>query len=87
MSDFLFHKVTEKEKQEIKKQAKEIIEDFSKKLSKINKKVSESPIKKEFVKERQEKSSKECDNDFREIMFENTPNKNENFIIAEKKQW
>jgi Asp-tRNA(Asn)/Glu-tRNA(Gln) amidotransferase C subunit len=86
MSDFLFHKVTEKEKQGIKKQAKKIIDDFSKKLDKINKKISTSVIEREKG-ERQEKKSKECDNDFREIIFENAPNKNKDFLLAEKKQW
>ena len=39
--DFLFHKVSEKEKEEIKKQAKSIMDKFSEKLSKIDKKIPE----------------------------------------------
>ena len=86
MSDFLFHKVSEKEKQEIKKQAKDIIEDFSKKLSKIDKNPKESTIERNSGERIETKSDKQ-DNEFRKIMFENAPNKNENFILAEKKKW
>jgi len=95
--DFLFHKVSEEEKEEIKKQAKELMEKFSEKISKIDKKIPEPLIeRKEF--EREEKSStspptqflskgKETDSDFRERIFENAPQKNKDFIIAERKKW
>ncbi|MEN7982308.1 MAG: hypothetical protein ABFQ65_02590 [Nanoarchaeota archaeon] len=85
MTDFLFHKVGEKEKQEIKKQAKKIIDDFSKKLEKISKKTSGYLIERE--KNQREEKTQNCGKDFRKIMFENAPNKNEDFIIAEKKRW
>ena len=82
--DFLFHKVSEKEKEQIKKQAKEIIDSFSRKLSSVRN--LEEPIieRKEF--ERDEKDEK-CDNDFRKIMFENAQHKKLGFIIAEKRKW
>jgi Asp-tRNA(Asn)/Glu-tRNA(Gln) amidotransferase C subunit len=84
--DFLFHKVSEKEKEEIKKQAKSIMDKFSEKLSKIDKKIPEPLIeRKEF--EREEHGGKESDSDFREKVFENAPEKNKDFIIAEKKKW
>lgn len=86
MSDFLFHKVAEKEKQEIKKQVKGIIEDFSKKLSKINTKTKDASIERE-TGERPESKTKSCDTEFKKVMFENALNKNKDFIIAEKKQW
>lgn len=83
--DFLWHKVSEKEKEEIKKQAKSIIDSFSLKLSKIDKKMEEPLIEREEG-EREEGERK--DSDFsREIMFENAPNKNKDFVIAEKKKW
>ena len=83
--DFLWHKVSEKEKKEIKKQAKSIMDGFSKKLSKIGK----VP---EFIIERgdgdREEGKSECDKSFsRKIMFENAPKKNKDFIIGEKKEW
>ena len=84
--DFLFHKVSEEEKGEIKKQAKDIMDKFSKKLAKVDKKISEPLIERDEF-EREEKEDLEIDSDFRERLFENAPNKNKDFIIAEKKKW
>lgn len=107
MSDFLFHKVSEKEKEEIKKEAKRIMDNFSKKLSKIDKKIPEPLIERDDF-EREEyptapqqspghpsqrnakfktQPDKEEKEDFRKRFFENAPNKNKDFIIAEKKKW
>ena len=84
--DFLFHKISEKEKEEIKKQAKDIMDKFSEKLSNVSEKMSDPLIdRKEF--EREEGEGKESNSDFRERMFENAPRKNKDFIIAEKKKW
>lgn len=84
--DFLFHKVSEKEKEEIRKQAKKIMDDFSKQLSRIDKKIEEPLIeRKEF--ERSEKKVKVDESFSREIMFRNAKNKNKDFIIAEKGEW
>lgn len=86
MSDFLFHKVSEKEKESIKKQAKQIMDEFSKKLSIVGKEIEESLIeRKEY--ERPEKKDVKCDNSFRKKMFENAKNKEGDFLIAEKKKW
>ena len=90
-NDFLFHEVGEKERLEIKKQAKQIMDSFSKKLSKIDKKIPESLIKREKG-EREEDSGKWPEIDTlkgtsRKIMFENAPEKDADFIIAEKKKW
>ena len=84
MADFLWHKVSEKEKREIEKQAKEIMKSFSKKLSKVGK-VSESVIDREDF-EREEGKNQE-DNFSREVMFENAQRKNKDFIIGEKGSW
>ncbi len=86
MADFLWHKVSEKEKQEIKEQAKKIMDSFSKKLSKIDKKMAEPLIERDKG-EREEGEGEKCDNEFRKIMFENAPNKNKDFIIGERKSW
>lgn len=83
--DFLWHKVSEEEKQEIKEQAKSILGNFSKKLVKINKEITE-PLIERFKFERVEGSSK-CEEIDREIMFENAPEKNKDFILAERKKW
>ena len=84
--DFLFHKVSEKERAEIKKQAKDIMDKFSEKLSKIDKKIPEPLIEREEF-ERIEGEGKESNFDFRQRMFENAPKKNKDFILTEKKKW
>lgn len=86
MSDFLFHKVSEKEKEDIKREAKKLMDDFSEKLSVIeDKKLKYSDEVQEFEREEGDKVNGE---EFsREIMFENAPKKNKDFIIAEKGGW
>ena len=83
--DFLWHKVSEKEKKEIKKQAKSIMDNFSKSLSKISAKIDEPVIKRELG-ERREDNGKSLELD-REIMFKNAPKKRGEFIVGEKKKW
>ena len=83
--DFLFHEISEKEKQEINEQAKAIMDTFSKKLAEIKEKVKEPLIERE-TGERKEGGSKQNSID-REIMFENAPSKNKEFIVAEKGKW
>jgi Asp-tRNA(Asn)/Glu-tRNA(Gln) amidotransferase C subunit len=86
MEDFLFHNISEEEKERIRKEAKKIIDSFSEKISKIKISEEEPNVKrKEF--ERIEGDGQECDNDFKKILFENAPNKNGDFILAEKKRW
>lgn len=99
--DFLFHKVSEKDKEEIKKQAKEIMDKFSEKLSNVSEKTFDPLIdRKEFEREERIENSqsstknvgrevkgKEANSDFRERMFANAPRKNKDFILAEKKKW
>ena len=84
--DFLFHEVSEKEREEIKKQAKDIMDKFSEKLSKIDKKIPEPLIEREEF-ERIEEEGKESNYDFRKRLFENAPKKNKDFILTEKKKW
>ena len=86
MSNFLFKEVSEKEKEEIRKQAKKIMDDFSDKLASVKLEGLDVGIERE-VCEREENFGK-CDENFsREIMFENAPCKNDDFIIAEKGGW
>ncbi len=86
MTDFLFHKVSEKEREKIKEEATNIMDSFSKKLSKIGKKISEPLIERDDF-EREERNSSELDGDFRKRVFDNAPIKNKSFLIAEKKSW
>jgi len=82
--DFLWHKVSEKEKDEIKKQAKSIMDSFSSKLSKIDKKMKEPLIERKECERKEGKPKLDMN---REIMFANAPDKNKDFIISEKKSW
>ena len=73
-------------KEDIKREAKNIMDSFSRKLASVKEKISESKVEREEF-ERVENEGNECDDDFRKRMFENTPNKNTDFILAEKKSW
>lgn len=83
--DFLFHKVSENEKKDIQKQAKKIMNDFSKQLNRVNKKVEKALIERD--KGEREESNKGCNDFSREIMFDNAPEKSKDFIVAEEKKW
>lgn len=86
MTDFLFHTLSDKEKEDVKKEAKKLMDSFSEKLSKVKISDDEPTIKrKEF--EREEGDGKDINETFKGLILENAPNKNENFIIAEKKKW
>jgi len=84
--DFLWHKVSEKEKQEIQEQAKKIMDSFSIKLSGIKEELEDSSVERDFG-ERAENDGKTDENFSKEIMFKNAKVKNKDFIIAEKKEW
>jgi Asp-tRNA(Asn)/Glu-tRNA(Gln) amidotransferase C subunit len=81
--DFLWHKVSEKEKEEIKKQAKSILDDFSKKLGKIE--LGEGKV--ERSEQTRDETKAMIYPDFRERFFENAPNKDGDWIKAEKGAW
>ncbi len=83
--DFLFHKLSEKEKEEIRKQVNTILESFSVKLSKVGGKVEENLIER---KEFERREGLQRDSSFsKEIMFKNAPEKNKDFIVAERRKW
>jgi Asp-tRNA(Asn)/Glu-tRNA(Gln) amidotransferase C subunit len=82
--DFLFHKIDESEREEIRKQINSIIESFSKKLSQIKENIKEADIERPECARNEGGKQAEIS---REIMFKNAPDKNEDFIIAEKKKW
>ena len=73
------------EQEEIKKQAKKILDRFSKALEKV--KIPESRVEREKDRrEEKEEPSKE-EEEFRRIMLENAPEKDKDCIIAEKGEW
>ncbi len=69
----------------IEKQAKEILDKFARALEKV--KIDELDFhvnREEF--EREEGDGSGCGN-FKESLLENAPNKNSDFVIAEKGEW
>jgi len=82
--DFLWHRVSEKEKQDIKKEAKSILDSFSKRLEDI-KDIPEPLIERDEF-EREENSIHKLEID-REIMFNNAKEKSDDFIVAEEGKW
>jgi Asp-tRNA(Asn)/Glu-tRNA(Gln) amidotransferase C subunit len=81
-----FHNISEEEKERIRRDAKKIIDSFSEKISKIRVSEEEPTVRRKDF-ERVDGNGEECDNVFKKIMFENAPNKSEDFILAEKKKW
>ncbi len=84
--DFLWRKVSKQEKEDIKKQAKIIIDNFSNNLLKLNLTLEEPIIERDSC-QREEKEGKEERNFSKKIMFENAKEKNKDFIIGERKSW
>ncbi len=78
--------ISEGEKGEIRREAKKIMDSFSEKLSKVSVPDEESAVRRK-EHEREEGDGEECNSNFRKIMFENAPEKNKDFILAEKKKW
>lgn len=82
--DFLFHNISEKEREEIKKQVNSILQSFAKKLSEIDKKSEEFFIEREEFERKEGGEPLELS---RKIMFENAPEKNDDSIIVERGKW
>lgn len=83
--DFLWHRVSEKEKGDIKKQAKEIMDSFEKELKKVESEKIELGVKRETQTRMESRTY--CDPDFRKRFFDNAPNKQGDLIKAEKGKW
>ncbi len=86
-NDFTYHKVSEKEREQIKKDSKRLLDEFSSKLERIKTKeghfsssVSESGL-------RDEAKGWETDADFRDVTFCNAPITDDDSIVAEKGGW
>ncbi len=84
MENALWHKVSEKEKEEIKKQAKHLMDEFSLKLEKI--KTSETWFENDSGM-RREGSGWETDKEFLDTIFCNAPDVEDNLFIGEKGGW
>jgi len=84
--ELLFHNLSEKDKEDIKKQVNSILNTFSKKLATLKEDSGEQFIEREKCIREEEKEENPAELS-KKIMFENAPNKNENSIIAETKKW
>ena len=83
--DFLWHKVSEKEKEGIKRQAKEMMDSFEKELKKVESEKMELGVQRENQTRIEVKAF--CDPDFRPRFFSNAPRKEGNVIKAERGKW
>ncbi len=72
-------------KEAIEAQAKQILDNFSKVLESVKAKPKKAKMPQAPFRE--ETQAKSCDPKFREQMFRNAPNKDDECIIAEKAQW
>lgn len=102
MTGFLFKELSEKEKDEIKKEAKGIMDNFGKELEKVKGLPEEAGIERgsgyreegECIKSATSPtaapkcpSDAESGEDLKKRILDNAPQKNKDFIIAEKKKW
>ena len=76
--------LNDKQKEELKAEAKQILDNFAKTLAGIKVGINSKKTNSEGYRE---KSSLKIDSGFRKKMFANAPKTNDNYIIAEKKQW
>jgi len=81
---YTWHPVTEQEKEEIKKNAKNLLDEFSSKIAKIETS-EQKPEDKENL--RLEGTGWNTDDNFREIMMDNAPMIENGLIIAETGAW
>jgi hypothetical protein len=82
---FEFRNLTEKDKEEIKKKAQELVVSFSKKLDALNLREESSFIEREFSY--REEGDVFCEEGFREKILKNAKNKTKEHIIAKEKKW
>jgi len=85
-SNFLFHEVSNKEREKIKKQAKQLMDDFAKSLDNISDSRLKEPLTERPLGEREERGEG-CLPMSRDIMFGNAPDEDGEFIVAEKGGW
>ena len=83
--DFLWHRVSEKEREEIKNQAKEIMNSFEKELKKVESQKIELGVRRK--EQLRDETKTRNDPDFRKRFLENAPNKDGDLIKAEKGSW
>jgi len=70
---------------QIQKQAKQILDKFAKSLDNV--KISSKKSSKKLSGFREESTPLEPNEDFKKLAFQNAPDKEGDFFIAEKKKW
>ena len=90
VQNFLWHKLSEEEREIIKKESKQIMENFGASLGKVEKEIKEPGLVKRN-KQTREETKTETDSEFRKIFLKNAPKteKSEDgeWIKAEKGAW
>ena len=82
--NFTWHEVSEKEKEEIRRDSKKLLNEFASKLEKI--KAPEGHFQNESGT-RSEGRGWETDEEFKSTMFSNAPFVEDDSIVAEKGAW
>jgi hypothetical protein len=85
-SNFLWHKVSEEEKEKIREGAKKIMEDFGKALEKVDSRGDFVFVERDDFA-RDEGNVLKPDPEFKKMMFENALKKNRHSILAERGGW
>ena len=85
MSSYLWKKLSDAERKKLENEAKELILAFGDSLEKLPK-MTEGLVERDS-ETRDEGEGKKCDDDFRELMFENSPKNDGDCIVAEKGSW
>ena len=83
-NNFTYHKVTDKEKETIKKESKVLLEKFRSKLDKIKSKEGHFENNSGT---REEGNGWKTDPDFKDLTLLNAPFVEDDFIVAEKGAW
>ena len=84
--DYLWHKVSEHEAEVIKKEAKLILEKFSKALEKVESKIKDAPDVKRDKNTRDETKTASSP-EFRKLFLKNAPKTEDDYVIAERGSW
>ncbi len=82
---YVWRKLSEDEKEQIQKDAKKLILEFGERVEGL--KEREEVFVERGGEVREETGGCEKDSEFRELIFENAPKKNKDFIIDEKGDW
>lgn len=84
MTNFTWHEVSEKEKEQIRKDSKKLLNEFASKLDKI--KAKEGHFQNESGT-REEGDGWKTDEEFKSTILSNAPFAEDGFIVAEKGGW